>query len=65
VKHVIFYSWQSDLDPALTRNFVEDALTRTLKSLNRDQDSSSKPLSTEIRRASRGLPESLRRFSKR
>jgi hypothetical protein len=38
LKHVIFYSWQSDLDPALTRNFIEEALTRAVKSLNRDDD---------------------------
>ena len=38
MKHVIFYSWQSDLDPALTRNFIEDALTRAIKTLNRDKD---------------------------
>lgn len=38
MKHVIFYSWQSDLDPALTRNFIEEALARAVKSLNRDDD---------------------------
>jgi len=38
VKHIIFYSWQSDLDPALTRNFIEDALTKAAKSLNRDEN---------------------------
>jgi hypothetical protein len=38
LKHVIFYSWQSDLDPALTRNFIEEALTRAVKRLNRDDD---------------------------
>jgi len=38
LKHVVFYSWQSDLDPALTRNFIEEALARAVKSLNRDDD---------------------------
>ena len=36
MRHTIFYSWQSDLDPALTRNFIEDALMKAVKSLNRD-----------------------------
>jgi hypothetical protein len=35
VRNTVFYSWQSDLDPALTRNFIEDALTKAIKSLNR------------------------------
>jgi len=38
LKHVIFYSWQSDLDPALTRNFIEEALSRAVKNMNRDED---------------------------
>jgi hypothetical protein len=38
LKHVIFYSWQSDLDPALTRNFIEEALEKAVKSLNRAED---------------------------
>jgi hypothetical protein len=37
LKHVIFYSWQSDLDAALTRNFIEDALVRAAKSINKDE----------------------------
>lgn len=37
MKHVIFYSWQSDLDPALTRNFIEEALDRAVRDLNRDE----------------------------
>jgi len=37
LRHTIFYSWQSDLDSALTRNFIEDALTKAAKNINRDE----------------------------
>jgi hypothetical protein len=37
LKHSVFYSWQSDLDPALTRNFIEEALKRAVKDLNRSE----------------------------
>jgi hypothetical protein len=35
-KHIIFYSWQSDLDGKTTRSFIEDALRRAVKSLRKD-----------------------------
>lgn len=35
MKHSIFYSWQSDLDPAFTRNFIEEVLGKAVKDLNR------------------------------
>lgn len=37
MKHSIFYAWQSDLDPALTRNFIDEALERAVKDLNRSE----------------------------
>jgi len=37
MKLIIFYSWQSDLDPALTRNFIEDALKSAVSGLSRDE----------------------------
>lgn len=36
MRHVIFYSWQSDLDPALTRVFIEEALTAAAENLKGD-----------------------------
>jgi len=44
VKHVVFYSWQSDLDAALTRNFIEDALGRAVKNIRRDEELSLEPV---------------------
>jgi hypothetical protein len=37
VRHVIFYSWQSDLEPALTREFIEDALRAAATNLKGDE----------------------------
>lgn len=37
MKYVLFYSWQSDVDAALTRNFIEDALNKAARSLTQDQ----------------------------
>ena len=36
MKRTIFYSWQSDLEAALTRNFIEDALEGAVKKIGRD-----------------------------
>jgi len=38
VRHVIFYSWQSDLDPALTRTFIEEALAAATENLKADEN---------------------------
>ncbi|MFT8722417.1 MAG: hypothetical protein ABF443_04180 [Acetobacter malorum] len=37
MEHRIFYSWQSDLDAALTRNFIEEALNKAAKKAARDE----------------------------
>lgn len=34
----VFYSWQSDLEPATHRTFIEDALEKALKQLARDDE---------------------------
>ncbi|WP_417913385.1 hypothetical protein [Candidatus Electronema sp. TJ] len=34
----IFYSWQSDSDKAVNRNFIESALKRAIQQLNRNED---------------------------
>jgi hypothetical protein len=44
MKRTIFYSWQSDLDPALTRNFIEDALKDAVKKIGRDDQISVEPV---------------------
>ena len=38
MKHTIFDSWQSDLDPSLTRNFIEDALNKAIKCVTKVGD---------------------------
>jgi hypothetical protein len=35
-KHIVFYSWQSDLDGKTTRSFIEEALKRAIKALQKD-----------------------------
>ncbi|MEX2263685.1 MAG: hypothetical protein WD696_17150, partial [Bryobacteraceae bacterium] len=32
----VFYSWQSDTEPRINRNFVEDALKRALRSIKKN-----------------------------
>ena len=34
----IFYSWQSDLDSKVTRNFIEDAIKKAIKEINKSYD---------------------------
>ncbi|WP_420208931.1 hypothetical protein [Candidatus Electronema sp. JC] len=34
----IFYSWQSDSDKSVNRNFIEDALKKAIRQLNRNED---------------------------
>ena len=36
MKVSIFYSWQSDLPSKTNRNFIEDAIQKALKSINKD-----------------------------
>ena len=38
MKRTIFYSWQSDLTAAVTRNLIEQSLERALQSIKRDAD---------------------------
>ncbi|MDR3518700.1 MAG: hypothetical protein P4M00_23120 [Azospirillaceae bacterium] len=40
MKHVVFYSWQSDLNGALTRNLIEEALTKAAKAISQDDSTS-------------------------
>jgi hypothetical protein len=35
-EHIVFYSWQSDLDGKTTRSFIEEALKRAIKALQKD-----------------------------
>jgi hypothetical protein len=44
LQHTVFYSWQSDLDPALTRNFIEDALNRAAKRIAADGETTIDPV---------------------
>ena len=39
MKVSIFYSWQSDLPSKTNRNFIEDAIKKALKSINKDNRS--------------------------
>jgi len=43
----IFYSWQSDLDPEATRNFIEEALELSIKKLNAEIESAERPVNSE------------------
>jgi hypothetical protein len=36
MRRTVFYSWQSDLDPKLNRNLIEDALGRALKAIKKE-----------------------------
>jgi hypothetical protein len=44
MRRSIFYSWQSDLDGAVNRSFIEDALKRALKSIKRDESETIDPV---------------------
>ena len=44
MQQTIFYSWQSDLDAALTRNFIEDALRRAAKAIAADDETTIDPV---------------------
>src|SRR6266699_149918 len=35
-KRIVFYSWQSDLDGKTTRSFIEEALKKAVKVLQKD-----------------------------
>jgi hypothetical protein len=51
----IFYSWQSDLDGAITRNFIESALNGALKDIQKDQSTQIEPV---LDRDTVGIPGS-------
>jgi predicted nucleotide-binding protein len=44
LQQTIFYSWQSDLDAAITRNFIEEALKRAAKSIASDRQTTVEPV---------------------
>lgn len=44
MRRTIFYSWQSDLDGAGNRNFIEEALKRALKSIGKDKSEIIEPV---------------------
>src|SRR5688572_18022213 len=48
----IFYSWQSDSPPSTNRNFIEDALERAARSVQRDPAVEAEPV---IERDTKGL----------
>ncbi len=43
MKVKVFYSWQSDLPNSTNRGFIEDALTRALRTLSRDASIEARP----------------------
>jgi hypothetical protein len=43
VQRSIFYSWQSDLETATNRSFIEEALRRALKAIKKDESDSIEP----------------------
>ncbi len=44
MKYNIFYSWQSDLDSALTRNIIEECLKKAAKSIHNDESANVEPV---------------------
>lgn len=44
MKRTVFYSWQSDLPSKQNRNLIEDALTRALRSIRRDESETIDPV---------------------
>lgn len=44
MKRTVFYSWQSDLPSKQNRNLIEDALTRALRSIRRDETETIDPV---------------------
>jgi len=44
MKRVVFYSWQSDLEPAITRTFIEDALKDVVRKIAADATLSVEPV---------------------
>ncbi|MDQ9171921.1 hypothetical protein Q8A64_16020 [Oxalobacteraceae bacterium R-40] len=44
MKRTVFYSWQSDLPNAVNRSFIETALQRALKSIQKDESESVEPV---------------------
>jgi hypothetical protein len=44
MRRSIFYSWQSDLEGSINRNFIEEALKRALKSIRKEESESIDPV---------------------
>jgi hypothetical protein len=44
MRRSIFYSWQSDLESATNRSFIEDALRRALKAIKKEDSDSIEPV---------------------
>ena len=38
MRSTVFYSWQSDSDNKVNRNFIQDALKKAIKQLKRNED---------------------------
>lgn len=55
MRHVVFYSWESDLDSRLGRSFIETALERAAKHIAKDESVQVEPV---IDRDTAGLPDS-------
>jgi hypothetical protein len=55
VKRVVFYSWQSDSPTAIHRNLVEDALSRAVRAIRRDDTATVEPV---VDRDTAGVPGS-------
>lgn len=43
-KRTVFYLWQSDLDSKTTRSFIEEALKRAIKALQKDDSLDVEPV---------------------
>jgi predicted nucleotide-binding protein len=55
MNYTVFYSWQSDLDNKLNRNFIHDALQKATKTASRLEDFS---LEAVVDRDTNGIPGS-------
>lgn len=55
MKRTVFYSWQSDLDPSVTRAFIEEALGQALQNIKQTEDAFIEPV---LDRDASGIPGS-------
>ncbi len=53
----IFYAWQSDLPPKVTRYFIEDAAKRAIKKINKDVAIEESPRLDSDTKGEAGMPE--------